>query len=62
MENLTKSSHKLAELMYQAASAGGSVPPGADPGAGAPGGDASGGDAAGGDGDVIDAEFEESKD
>jgi molecular chaperone DnaK len=63
MENLTKSSHKLAELMYQAASGGASVPPEGDPTAGAPGGEAPGGDGAGdGDGDVIDAEFEETKD
>jgi len=62
MENLTKSSHKLAELMYQAASAGGSVPPEGDPTAGAPGGEAPSDGAGGGDGDVIDAEFEETKD
>jgi molecular chaperone DnaK len=56
MEHLTKASHKLAELMYQAVQSGA---PGAAPEAGpAPG-------AAGPskkEGDVIDAEFEESKD
>jgi molecular chaperone DnaK len=64
MDNLTKASHKLAELMYQAA--GASVPPGADPtGGAASGGEAPPSDGGGdgdGDGDVIDAEFEESKD
>ncbi|MBW2276099.1 MAG: Hsp70 family protein, partial [Deltaproteobacteria bacterium] len=61
MENLTKASHKLAELMYQAASGGASVPPDGDPPDGAPdGGTEPGGDAS--DGDVIDAEFEETKD
>ena len=64
MENLTKASHKLAEIMYQqvqtqapgagvgpeAAAAGGPQP---DAGAPADSKD---------DGDVIDAEFEETKD
>ncbi|MFO8073289.1 MAG: molecular chaperone DnaK [Polyangia bacterium] len=60
MENLTKSSHKLAELMYQSAGGGAETPP---PGTGA--GQAPSGESGGekkDDGDVIDAEFEESKD
>jgi hypothetical protein len=51
--------------MYQAAGGGASVPPEADPtGGAATGGEAppSGGGDGDGDGDVIDAEFEESKD
>ncbi len=62
MEGLTKASHKLAEIMYQAAQGPGPAP-GGDPASGGdpmPGGDASSG-GSGGD-DVIDAEFEESKD
>jgi len=59
MENLTKASHKIAEVMYQSAGAqGGPVPPGADPGAPPEGEAQQGSD----DGDVIDAEFEENKD
>ncbi len=59
MENLTKSSHKLAELMYQSAGGGAETPP---PGAGA--GQAPSGESGEEkkDDDVIDAEFEESKD
>lgn len=63
MENLTKASHKLAEIMYQ------QVQQNQAPGAG-PGPDMAGGAAPQGnpsndskdDGDVIDAEFEETKD
>jgi molecular chaperone DnaK len=56
MQNLTKASHKIAEVMYQAASSqGGAVPPGAGQ-EGAPPDPADGKD-----GDVIDAEFEENK-
>jgi molecular chaperone DnaK len=63
MENLTKASHKIAEMMYQQVQTpGSSVPPDGDPGADAPGGDAAAEGKGGGDGDVIDAEFEESKD
>jgi molecular chaperone DnaK len=59
MENLTKSSHKLAELMYQSAGGGAETPPpGAEAGQ-APSGE-SGEEKK--DDDVIDAEFEESKD
>ncbi len=59
MENLTKASHKLAELMYQAA--GASVAPGADPTDGAPDPGAPDQAEEEGDSDVIDAEFEENK-
>jgi molecular chaperone DnaK len=50
MEALNKASHKLAEIMYQKASAGSQTPP-PPPGGGAK---------AGGQEDVVDAEFEES--
>ena len=64
MENLTKASHKLAEIMYQQVQ---SQAPGAGvgPDAAAPGGpqaEAGGSDDSKDDGDVIDAEFEETKD
>jgi molecular chaperone DnaK len=55
IENIQKASHKMAEVMYRAASGGGG---------GAPGGEGGGGPTGGGkkpDGGVIDAEFEESK-
>jgi molecular chaperone DnaK len=50
-ENLTKASHKLAEIMYQKASAAGA--PGAEAGAAGAAGKS------GNDGNVIDAEFED---
>jgi len=54
IEELTKASHKLAELMYAQASKEG-------PDAGAAGGGASGGAEAQQDDDVVDADFEEVK-
>ena len=51
MEALNKASHKLAEIMYQKASAAGPQTPPPPPGGGAK---------AGGQEDVVDAEFEES--
>jgi molecular chaperone DnaK len=51
MDELNKASHRLAEVMYQAAQQQ-QAGPGPETG-GAPGG--------GNDGDVVDAEFEESK-
>ncbi len=62
MQSLTQASHKLAEIMYQqvqtpgAAGDGGPAPGGAT--SGSPGGGSAGG---ADDGDVIDAEFEETK-
>ena len=52
-ENLTKASHKLAEAMYKAGSAGGDAPGGATPG----GGDNGGAHAAGQPDDAVDADF-----
>ncbi|MDD5306894.1 MAG: molecular chaperone DnaK [Deltaproteobacteria bacterium] len=59
MEHLTKASHKLAELMYQAVQA--NTPGGAAP-HGGPGPGAGASEPSKKEGDVIDAEFEESKD
>ncbi|MBN2719045.1 MAG: molecular chaperone DnaK [Deltaproteobacteria bacterium] len=56
MENLTKASHKVAELAYQQA---GGAPAGAAAAAGASGGATQNSTPAKDDGDVIDAEFEE---
>jgi molecular chaperone DnaK len=56
IEDLTKASHKIAEVMYQAAKEQSADAPGAEPGQG-PGQEAGGGPAD--DSDVVDAEFEE---
>jgi len=59
-EELTKASHKLAEMIYaQAASDKGQQGPGAGPNAGEPSGDAE--PKSGGGDDVVDADFEEVK-
>ncbi len=58
MENLTKASHKLAELMYEQAQS--QAPPPPDQ-AGAPPQEEEAKDESKQDGDVIDAEFEETK-
>ncbi len=55
MEQLTRASHKLAEVMYRQASAGGAQP-GGDSGAE---GSRPPGDSGGAQGDVVDAEFED---
>jgi molecular chaperone DnaK len=56
LEQLTKASHKLAELMYQQAQAKQASPGGADPGGAQTHGQAPRG---GPEGDVVDAEFED---
>ncbi|MCP4606284.1 MAG: molecular chaperone DnaK [Proteobacteria bacterium] len=63
MENLTKASHKLAELMYQQVQS--QAPPAAAAAAedaGGPAPDSEAQEESKADGDVIDAEFEETKD
>ena len=64
IERIQQASHKMAEVMYQSATAGapGGAPPGAgpfDPSATPPGADQ--GPTQGADDDVIDAEYEENK-
>jgi molecular chaperone DnaK len=62
-EELTQASHKVAEAMYQQASAAGQAGPEGAPGAGS--GDAAGAGGANSgtaDDDVVDADFEEVKD
>jgi len=59
VENLTKTSHRIAESLYKAQSAAGSQPGGAGPagGNGAPGADGGAQPHGHGQGDVVDAEF-----
>jgi molecular chaperone DnaK len=62
-EELTQASHKVAEAMYQQASAAGQAGPEGAPGAGAEGAAAGAGANPGGaEDDVVDADFEEVKD